>query len=100
MLIVIYAECHMEVLFAECRYAECCGLHLKLVHPWVTFTTSVLSYLKNRPNKLEHFIILDWNDLPLANTLTFWARLCKKVPPPPKKLLTNFFTIFLEVRMI
>jgi hypothetical protein len=28
-------------------------------NPWVTFTTSVLSYLKNRPNKLEHFIILN-----------------------------------------
>jgi hypothetical protein len=25
MLIVTYAECHTEALYAECRYAECCG---------------------------------------------------------------------------
>ncbi len=24
MLSVIYAECHMDASFAECRYAECC----------------------------------------------------------------------------
>jgi hypothetical protein len=25
MLGVIYAECHMQVFYAECRYAECRG---------------------------------------------------------------------------
>jgi hypothetical protein len=24
MLTVIYAECHIQALYAECRYAACC----------------------------------------------------------------------------
>ncbi len=31
MLNVIYAECHTQALYAECRYAECRSASLKVI---------------------------------------------------------------------
>ncbi len=48
MLNVIYAECHIQALYSECRYAECRStLHGLAEYWWAS---------SSQPTKEEHYI--------------------------------------------